>query len=86
MNKSLFGIPCIIAQQAKKQKKTSKYKIINWFYKKIYGYEYESVLPKGTNIMYSNGELYFRNKETFDCMAKVYEEIEASYEQSNFNN
>lgn len=74
MNELLFGIPCIIAQQMKKQKKTSKYKIINWFYKKIYGYEYESILPEGSDIVYSNRTLYFRDKETFNRMAKAYEE------------
>lgn len=75
MNKSLFGIPCIVARQVKKQKKTSKYKIINWFYKKIYGYEYESMLPKGTNIMYFSGKLYFRDKEIIDSIAKVYYQL-----------
>lgn len=74
MNELLFGIPCIIAQRMKKQKKTSKYKIINWFYKKIYGYEYESALPEGTDIMYFNEKFYFRDKETFNRMAKVYKE------------
>lgn len=69
----VIGTPCIIAQQIKKQKKTSRYKIINWFYKKIYGYEYESILPEGLDIVYSNGALYFKDKETFNRMAKAYE-------------
>ncbi len=74
MNELLFGTPCIIAQQIKKQKKTSRYKIINWFYKKIYGYEYESILPEGLDIVYSNGALYFRDKETFNRMVKACKE------------
>lgn len=74
MNELLFGTPCIIAQQIKKQKKTSKYRIINWLYKKIYGYEYESVLPEGTDIIYFDEKFIFRDKETFGKMAKAYEE------------
>ena len=73
MNELLFGKPCIIAQQIKKQKKYSKYKIINWFYKKMYGYEYESVLPEGTDMIYLGNRIIFRNKETFD---KVKEQID----------
>ena len=60
------GIPCRIAPQAKKQKKTSRYKIINWLYRKMYGYEYESTMPVGTDAIYVNGEFIFRDKETFD--------------------
>jgi len=74
MNELLFGIPCIIAQQIKKQKKYSKYKIINWFYKKMYGYEYESTMPEGTDVIYFENKFIFRDKEAFDKMAKAYEE------------
>lgn len=72
MNELLFGMPCIIAQQIKRQKKTSKYRIINWFYKKIYGYEYESVLPEGTDMVYLGNRIIFRNKEVLD---KVKEQV-----------
>lgn len=40
MIEPLFGYECIVANQIKKQKKTNKCKIINWFYKKVYGYKY----------------------------------------------
>lgn len=59
------GIPCIIASQ-KKQKKTSKYKLINWLYKKIYGYEEVSYLPDGTDMIYFDGQLIFRSREACD--------------------
>ena len=59
------GAPCIIASY-KKQKKTSKYKLINWLYKKIYGYEEVSSLPEGTNMMYFDGQFIFRSNEIFD--------------------
>lgn len=72
MNELLFGTSCIIAQQIKRQKKTSKYRIINWLYKKIYGYEYESTMPEGTDMIYLGNRIIFRNKETFD---KVKEQI-----------
>lgn len=83
MNELLFGTPCIIAQQIKKQKKYSKYKIINWFYKKIYGYEYESTMPEETDVIYFENKFIFRDKETFDKMAKAYEKTATYYNLSN---
>ena len=69
------GIPCRIAPQVKKQKKTSRYKIINWLYGKIYGYEYESMLPAGMDAVYGNGEIIFRDRATFDKFAGQINEI-----------
>lgn len=60
------GFKCVIAPQIKKQKKTSKYKLINWLYKKIYGYEYESTMPEDVGAVFFENKLIFRNKELFD--------------------
>lgn len=62
----LFGYECIVANQIKKQKKTSKYKIINWFYKKVYGYKYESPLPDGTDVVVFDNKIIFRDEATFN--------------------
>ena len=70
MNELLLGVPCIIAEQIKRQKKTSKYKIINWIYRRIYGYEYESTLPSGTDMIYFDGKYIFRDEETFNKVKK----------------
>lgn len=67
----MFGTPCIIAQQIKKQNKTSKYKLINWIYKKIYGYRYESILPDDTDIICINGQLIFRDENVFNRAMEV---------------
>ena len=64
------GIPCRIAPQVKKQKKTSRYKIINWLYGKMYGYEYESTLPDGMDVVYVDGEIIFRDEETFNRLTE----------------
>lgn len=69
----LYGMPCVIAKQIKRQKKTSRYILINWLYEKMYGYEYESTLPDGTDIIKFDGKLIFRDKETYD---KVVEHIQ----------
>ncbi len=66
----LYGMPCVIAKQIKRQKKTSRYRLINWLYEKIYGYEYESTLPDGTDIIKFDGKLIFRDKETYDKVAE----------------
>lgn len=66
MVESLFGYECIIAEQIKKQKKTSKYKIVNWLYKKIYGYEYESPFPDGTDVAVFDNKIIFRDQATFN--------------------
>jgi hypothetical protein len=66
MNGSLFGYECVIANQIRKQKKTSKCKIINWFYKKVYGYTYESPFPEGTDIIVFDNKLIFIDTKTFE--------------------
>lgn len=71
MNGLLLGVPCIIAGQIKRQKKTSKYKIINWIYGRIYGYDYESTLPDGVDIVMVDGKYIFRDKETFDRVKEI---------------
>lgn len=57
---------CIIAPQIKKRKKTSKYKLIDWIYKKLYGYEYISTLPDGIHAIHFDGKIIFRDQETYD--------------------
>lgn len=67
----LLGVPCIIAEQIKIQKKTSKYKIINWIYGRIYGYDYESTLPPGVDMIYFDGKYIFRDEETLNKVMKI---------------
>lgn len=66
MMKSLFGYECIVADQIKKRKKTSRYKIVNWLYKKIYGYKYESLLPDGSDVVVFGNKIMFRDEATFN--------------------
>ena len=66
----LIGYECIVANQIKKQKKTSKCKIINWFYKKVYGYKYESLLPDGTDVIVFDNKIIFRDEATFNKVKK----------------
>ena len=73
MMKSLFGYECIVADQIKKQKKTSKHKIINWFYKKVYGYKYESLLPDGTAVVVLNNKIMFRDDATLNKIKDLIE-------------
>ena len=61
-----YEFPCIIADQIKKQKKTSKCKLINWIYKKLFGYEYESTLPEGCSVILLGDKLVFRDQETYE--------------------
>lgn len=61
-----FETQCIIAEQIKRRKKTSKYKLIDWIYKKLYGYEYISTLPDGIYAMHLDGKIIFRDQETYD--------------------
>lgn len=72
MIESLLGYECVIAQ-TKKQKKTSRHKIINWLYKKIYGYKYESLLPDGVGAIVLGNKIMFRDEATLN---KIKEQIE----------
>lgn len=66
MFEPFLGYECIVANQIKKQNKTSKYKIINWFYKKIYGYKYESPFPDGVNVIVFDNKIIFRDEAIFN--------------------
>lgn len=59
-----YETECIIAPQIKRQKKTSRYRIINWIYKKLYGYEYESTIQ--SDVMMFDGKLMFKDQETYN--------------------
>ena len=63
------GIPCILAGQIKKQKKTHKNKLINWIYKITCGYKYESTMPEGMDVVFMDGKLVFRDQTTLDKFA-----------------
>jgi hypothetical protein len=65
----LFGMTCIIASQHTRVK-VSKYKLIDWLYKKIYGYKEEVIFPEGASVILFDNKLYFRDKATFDRLVK----------------
>lgn len=69
----IFGIPCVITSH-KKRYKMSEYKLIDWIYKKMYGYKEEIIMPEGASVVYFDGVLYFRDEATFNQMAKMYED------------
>lgn len=62
---------CIIAPQIKKRKKTSRYKLIDWIYKKLFGYAYESVIQ--SDVVLFDGKLMFRDQETYDRVTAAIE-------------
>ena len=68
MHNMIYGKTCIIAQQIKKQKKTSRCKVLNWIYKVLYGYTYESVLPPETSFIVIGDKLIFRDQQTYDMV------------------
>ena len=61
----LFGIPVMIATH-KVRKKTHPIKLIDWVFKKIYGYVDESFLPDGTDIICTPKVVYVRDEETLE--------------------
>lgn len=62
---------CIIAPQIKRRKKTSRYKLIDWIYEKLFGYEYESVIQ--SDVVLFDGKLMFRDQETYDRVTAAIE-------------
>lgn len=69
----IFGIPCVITSH-KKRYRVSEYRLIDWLYKKIYGYKEEVILPEGASVVLFDNVLYFRDEKTFNRMAKMYED------------
>ncbi len=65
-----FSKNCIIAEPIKKPKKTSRYRLVNWIYRKLFGYTYESPLPEGCSVILIGDNLVFRDQETYDRITK----------------
>lgn len=58
------GIPILFCPEYQVQKKSSRFKIIHWIYKKIYGFKTEYTMPTG-QIIYMNDSLVM-SKETYE--------------------
>lgn len=69
---SLYGMDCIIGPSIKKQVKTSRNKILNWIYKKLYGYIEEPIQETPVVVIPSKNKVIFKDEETFnkakDCI------------------
>ena len=64
------GIPIKMASYTQ-QKKCHKNILINWIFKKLYGYEEVSYLPDGTDIIFTNNTIYVRNLEALKLLEKA---------------
>lgn len=65
---SELGYECVISDTYKVQKKTHKNKIINWFYRKIFGYKEVPYIPEGVPAVVVGKKIIFRDKEFFESI------------------
>ena len=63
---SLYGMNCTIGPSIKKQVKTSRNRLLNWLYKKLYGYIDEPIQEIPVVIIPSKNKVIFRDEETFN--------------------
>ena len=71
----LYGMQCIIAPQIKRQVKTSRCKLLNWIYKKIYGFVEESVQEQDVIHLPWTNQIIFKDKETFERVKAIISEV-----------
>lgn len=74
MERLLYDLPCIIAGTYKRQKKTHRNRIINWFFKKIYGYEDVSYMSEGPDVILFENKLIFKDIATMEKLLEGIEE------------
>ena len=67
----LYGMQCVIAPTFKRQVKTSRCKLLNWIYKKAYGYVEESYLECDMIHLPLSGQIVFKDKETFNRIKEM---------------
>ena len=60
-----MGKRCIVASY-NVQRKTSRNRLLNWIFKKIYGVEEKSYLPDGTGCVITGDVIFFRSKELLE--------------------
>lgn len=67
-----YGRECFIADTYKTRVKTHNNKIIDWFYKIIYGYEKKSYLENVTNgdVVALGDSLIFKDKKTYEELTR----------------
>lgn len=71
----LNGMECIIAPSIKRQVKTSRCKLLNWIYKKMYGYVEESVQEQDMIHLPWTNQIVFKDKETFNRVKEALNEV-----------
>lgn len=74
-NKFFYGVQCVIAPQIKRRVKTSKFKILDWIYKKVYGYYEESVIESDMIHLPWENKIVFKDRETMDRIKKSIDEV-----------
>lgn len=60
-----MGMRCMVASYSA-QRKTSRNRLLNWIFKKIYGFEEKSYLPDGVACIKVENVFWFRDKETLE--------------------
>lgn len=72
----LYGMQCIIAPSIKRQVKTSRCKLMNWIYKKMYGYVEEPMQEQDIIYVPWTNQIVFKDKETFERVRTIISEVE----------
>lgn len=75
-DKLFYGMQCVIAPSIKRRVKTSRFKILDWIYKKIYGYVEESMIESDMIHIPWENKIMFKDKETMDRVMKIISEVE----------
>lgn len=75
INKMLLGGMRIeILPERKVQVKTHRIRLINWIFKKLYGYKPEYMLDENTPAVVVGDTIYLRNKGVYEALKESFSE------------
>lgn len=70
----IMGMRCLVVGTYKAQRKTSRNRLLNWIFKKVYGFEEKSYMPDGVDCYYlkTGNVILFRSKEILERVLENY--------------
>lgn len=74
----IMGIRCVVVGTYKTQRKTSRNRLLNWIFKKVYGFEEKHYMPDGVDCYYvkTDNVLLFRDKDVLERTMRALERRE----------
>lgn len=71
----MMGMNVEILPCTKVQVKTHRNRLINWIFKKMYGYRNKYILDENTPVVVVGNTIYLRDEQTYDLLKECCDEV-----------